>query len=117
MKLLSSQAQEPPLSNEGPWSVYTQRITSGILAEDSHQEVVVKHLQDVYDQVKNFKRPVLQPPSTGSFMSFFKKTEPQKIVAPNGLYIYGSVGGGKTMLMDLFYDTVPVNIVLNSFIS
>jgi protein AFG1 len=29
---------------------------------------------------------------------------------PKGLYMYGDVGCGKTMLMDLFYDTIPDNI-------
>jgi len=29
---------------------------------------------------------------------------------PKGLYMYGDVGSGKTMLMDLFYDTLPKNI-------
>lgn len=29
---------------------------------------------------------------------------------PKGLYMYGDVGSGKTMLMDLFYDTLPLNI-------
>ncbi len=28
--------------------------------------------------------------------------------APKGLYIWGSVGRGKTMLMDMFYDAAPV---------
>ncbi len=25
---------------------------------------------------------------------------------PKGVYLWGTVGGGKTMLMDMFYDTL-----------
>lgn len=32
--------------------------------------------------------------------------EPPAPISPRGLYIHGSVGSGKTMLMDKFYDQV-----------
>lgn len=107
IKLYSVRAQQKT-AHEGPWSFYSQQVADGTLIKDDHQEKVVQQLQKVYDDVLAFERPVLKLQSN-SFFNFFKKNEPQKIIAPNGLYIYGSVGGGKTMLMDLFYETVPVS--------
>lgn len=119
MKFLSLQAADQPSSSEGPWSEYTRRVSNKELSKDSHQETVVQHLQQVYAEVKSFEHPPLQSQGTGSFFSLFKKSQPQKIIAPQGLYIYGSVGGGKTMLMDLFYDSVPIKeklrVHFNSF--
>lgn len=109
IKFLSSQAKEQPLVNEGPWSLYSQKVVDGVLSRDPHQEMVVQHLQDVYQEVSSFRRPIIQPRIGESFFSIFRRKEPEKIIAPRGLYICGSVGGGKTMLMDLFYETVPVS--------
>lgn len=57
----------------------------------------------------------LQP--SKSLFSFFgggksKKAALKDIPAdlPRGLYLYGDVGSGKTMLMDLFYDTLPKSV-------
>lgn len=57
----------------------------------------------------------LQPPKKSVFGSLFGATKKKKVIneipedLPKGLYMYGDVGSGKTMLMDLFYDTLPPN--------
>ena len=43
---------------------------------------------------------------------FTKKVEPIPPYVPRGLYLYGDVGTGKSMLMDLFYDTLPEKVKL-----
>ena len=58
----------------------------------------------------------LKPQSQSFFGSLFHRTPARKLSTqippdlPKGLYMYGDVGSGKTMLMDMFYDTLPHNI-------
>ncbi|CAG5039971.1 unnamed protein product [Parnassius apollo] len=117
IQLLSSQVLQHNAVNEGPWNLYLNKVSNKSLSPDSHQENVVQHLQKVYEEVTAFDRPSLHFQQQ-SFFNFFKKV-PEKIIAPRGLYIYGSVGGGKTMLMDLFYETIPIKeklrVHFNSF--
>lgn len=88
-----------------PTSVYEQRIKDGNLKPDPHQEAVINALQLLYEQVNNYKPVSSVTKSSSSFFKWFSKdNNSSPILAPKGLYIHGSVGGGKTTLMDLFYD-------------
>ncbi|XP_027329869.1 AFG1-like ATPase isoform X2 [Abrus precatorius] len=59
------------------------------------------------------KRPENMEPGVGKWVSYLKREKkldslvgprPTAPPAPKGLYIYGNVGSGKTMLMDMFYS-------------
>ncbi|KAK3793217.1 hypothetical protein RRG08_003341 [Elysia crispata] len=92
----SNQAQDGPLRE------YQQRILSGELNVDAQQQSVVKKLQTLHEQLKTYT-----PSGKDQGSSWFKirQKEPTQL---NGLYLYGSVGTGKTMLMDMFHDTSAV---------
>ncbi|KAJ9555024.1 hypothetical protein OSB04_009638 [Centaurea solstitialis] len=60
------------------------------------------------------KKPVNVDPGVGKWVSYLNRERkldsavgrrPSVPPAPKGLYIYGNVGSGKTMLMDMFYSS------------
>ncbi|MDL2399533.1 cell division protein ZapE [Rhizobium mayense] len=77
---------------------------SGSLQVDSAQMDVAKSLDHVLAALKR-KRPATKSSALGWMFAARKK--PAEIV--RGLYIHGSVGRGKTMLMDMFYGMAPCN--------
>lgn len=93
----------PNVNNQeaGPLKKYDETVRSGKLKLDRHQRQIVEHLQRLYNDVVSYK------PTSGGFFSKVFGLQSNK-ETPVGLYLHGSVGCGKTMLMDLFYDEVPV---------
>ncbi|KXL49728.1 hypothetical protein M433DRAFT_154251 [Acidomyces richmondensis BFW] len=107
----------------GPMAEYDRRVESGRLHDDPHQRSLVQALDDLHEELKKYHPPKvkhptiesLQPKKRGFLGSLFGGGEYKLILRPwpdlpKGLYMYGDVGSGKTMLMDLFYDTLPENI-------
>ncbi|GLH12498.1 Putative atpase [Gryllus bimaculatus] len=86
--------------SSGPVSALQEKIASGELMEDDYQRKIADDLQKVYEATENYI-----PPKRGMLDKWIKSDK--KI--PKGLYVHGAVGGGKTMLMDLFYNTSTVS--------
>jgi len=82
---------------------YAHLVEAGSLRRDSTQERVVRALDRLIDDIIA-KR--LASKSSALGWLFAKRRETKAPV--KGLYIHGGVGRGKTMLMDMFFDLVPV---------
>ncbi|KAL2832437.1 AFG1-like ATPase-domain-containing protein [Aspergillus cavernicola] len=108
----------------GPLAEYNVRVQQGRLRDDPYQRQIIEQLQDLYKRLTTYNAPTVVPPSIESLDAapkksflgslFGKAPAKQETVVPEnlpkGLYMYGDVGCGKTMLMDLFYETLPSNI-------
>ena len=81
-----------------PTSLYQDRVNSGELRDDPDQAPVLAELTKLHSDIEGYK-PKPKWLMTGIFGSTPKP--------PRGLYIYGGVGRGKSMLMDLFYEAIP----------
>lgn len=74
---------------------YQAKVTQNLIHYDPAQAKALDHLQSVLDQISypQSKKPL------------FTKT---RAPACKSLYIFGDVGRGKSMLMDLFYEHCPI---------
>lgn len=78
----------------GVHSHIEQRIASGELIRDESQLAAAGKLDELLARLAEPRRA----------KGWFRKASP----APEGLYLWGGVGRGKSMLMDLFFELAPV---------
>jgi len=71
--------------------IYDRRVAEGALSPDAAQRAVLPRLEAI--------RAALEAPARAGL---FRRRPPP----PRGLYLWGGVGRGKSMLMDLFADTI-----------
>jgi cell division protein ZapE len=80
---------------------YRRLQAEGKISLDSAQALAVEKLQILTNRLARYT-----PPPRTDFFSFFTTRRGE---VPKGLYIFGAVGRGKTMLMDLFYQTAAIS--------
>src|SRR5262252_4075834 len=88
---------------EEPIAVYRRVRQQGLLQSDPAQQFAVERLQSLYRALLHYH------PETGlrGWLARFGLPENGGNHPPVGLYLCGPVGRGKSMLMDLFFRSVP----------
>jgi len=79
-------------------TAYAQRLEAGTLRPEVAQEAAIEALLGLEGDLKAAQGP--------QGFSLFRK--PNALGGVKGVYLWGPVGRGKSMLMDLFFDTAPV---------
>ncbi|WP_091736593.1 cell division protein ZapE [Phenylobacterium immobile] len=77
-------------------TAYDARLASGEMRPDAAQAAALQELA-------RLEADLVQAGDGGGLAGLFRKP-----VAQRGVYLVGPVGRGKSMLMDLFFDTAPV---------
>jgi cell division protein ZapE len=80
---------------------YREFVAAGRLEPDPAQIALIDRLDALAARLEGYS-PV-RAPNTFERLIGVRSAEP-----PRGLYIFGPVGRGKTLLMDLFFDAAPV---------
>jgi cell division protein ZapE len=95
--------QAPPDYSQSVVERLEKMVADGELQPDAQQMSIARKLDHVSSNLKS-RRPAAKSSVLGWLFAAQRKTsDPAR-----GLYIHGSVGRGKTMLMDTFYQLAPV---------
>ena len=97
----------PPSAHphQGPLAAYRALLREGGIDADPAQALAAEKLQGLANALRHYR------PNGGGGVSWRERlglTRRREEPAPQGLYLYGPVGRGKSMLMDLFFRTVAV---------
>jgi len=88
----------------GPLAAYRALLREGSVDADPAQALAAEKLQALANALRHY-RPNGGGTTWRERLGLSRRREEP---APQGLYLYGPVGRGKSMLMDLFFRSVPI---------
>jgi cell division protein ZapE len=97
----------PRLPRTGPLPLYQAMLANHALAPDQAQAMAVDRLQDLWERLRGYD-PQPTPDPGGGLLARLRRRRHTEEYVPTGLYLVGEVGRGKSMLMDLFFNSADV---------
>ena len=88
-----------PIRPGSPLGRYHAGVERGAWQDDAQQRRVLVELTRIHDEILARRRQ-------GPVMRLWRRLRPEPAV--RGLYVHGGVGRGKTFMMDLFFDGLPI---------
>ena len=86
----------------GPVEAYRARVSGGEVAFDAAQAHAAEALEVLFRRLQGY-----DPASHRGLLSGILRARSRAPV-PKGLYLFGGVGRGKSMLMDMFFASAPI---------
>jgi cell division protein ZapE len=83
-----------------PGAAYADGVARGVWQDDPAQRAALVEIDRIHHALGH------AAPRAGRWSRLFGKSAP---ATPRGLYLWGGVGRGKTFLLDLFFEQVPVS--------
>jgi len=98
-------------SENGPLAAYLSLEAEGEIRPDDDQLRIIDHFEQLFQDLVGY--PEIGARAKGLSIKSWRLSHLFRWSGgdkrpPRGLYIYGGVGRGKSMLMDLFYEVAPV---------
>lgn len=92
-----------PATSHGPLAHYRALVEQGVIKPDAAQRRAAERLEQLYTELRSYAPNAGRKGWRARLGLKSGRTAP-----PKGVYMYGGVGRGKTMLMDFFFDSAPV---------
>ena len=85
----------------GPAELYRERVQAGLIHADPAQQRVIGRLQQLHEQLRDYRPPA----ERRGWLDWLGLGD--NGATPKGIYLWGPVGRGKSMLMDLLFAVAP----------